>query len=217
MASTFDEYVASLSSSSRQTLRYSARRFFREPDSRFEVCDRRGDVTQLVAWISDIYARSWQARTFAAAPAGVAADLGLLERIADEGWLRAYVLIRNNRPVAYHLGLVYARVYYLLDCAYSREEAAASPGSVLTFRAIEELHNSGDVDIWDFGFGDMPYKKSFGNITHDAAIVYFVPRNRWRHILRLQMALNSSYDWIRSGLMRTGADRFVRKLVKSQK
>ena len=73
------------------------------------------------------------------------------------------------------------------------------------------------AQVWDFGFGDLPYKRSFGSVEHDVAIVYFVPANRWRYILKLQTVLNSTYDWVRAALVRLRIDKFVRKLIKRQK
>ena len=78
-------------------------------------------------------------------------------------------------------------------------------------------HTDRTIKIYDFGFGDMPYKRKFGNLEHDAAIVYFVPPNLWRYMLRLQTFLNAVYDGVRIALVRLRADTFVRKLIKRQK
>jgi hypothetical protein len=214
---SFDEYVASLSPSTRQTLRYGCRRLFRDGDVRIERCALPTQVAQLLRWVSTVYSNSWQAKTFGSLSLDEAAQHSLLEQTAREGWLRSYVLLRGEEPMAYQLGYLYDRVYYLLDCAYDQRFAAGSPGSVLTFRVMEDLHADKSTDCWDFGFGDMPYKRHFHSVEHDASTVYFVPRNRWRHIIRLQSAINATYDRIRNGFVRIGVDTFIRKLVKRQR
>jgi hypothetical protein len=217
LKNSFEDYVASLSPSTRQTLRYSHRRLFNDGSVRVQKCDRPAEVAQLLRWIVKIYSESWQAKTFGHPPQDDAAQQIFLEQTAAEGWLRSYVLLRGEEPLAYQFGYEYDRVYYLLDCAYSQQHAAASPGSVLSFSVFEDLHANCSVDRCDFGFGDMPYKRHFQSLELDASTVYFVPANRWRHALRLQFALNSTYDHLRNGLIQVRADRFVRKLIKRQK
>jgi hypothetical protein len=214
---SFDEYVASLSPSTRQTLRYSHRRLLRDPEVRIEKCTRAGDVSLLLHRVNKVYSDSWQAKTFGNHSQYDVAQQEFLEQTAGEGWLRSYVLLRSGEPIAYQLGFQYDRVYYLLECAYGQQHAAASPGSVLTFSVLEDLHADKSIDQWDFGFGDMPYKRSFSNRQYEAAIVYFVPRGRWRFILRLQQLLNTGYDAVRTALVRLRIDKFVRKLVKRQR
>jgi hypothetical protein len=215
--SSFDEYLASRSASSRQTLRYSNRRFFTENGARLEIFTAESDIPRLLEAVEQVYARSWQAKTFAGAATTHRDQQSFFNAAAREGWLRSYLLFRDEQPVAYQLGVLYRRVYYLMDCAFRQDFAAWSPGSVITFRALEDLHDARKADVWDFGFGDMPYKRRFGDSEDDAAIVYFVPPNRWRCILRLQQLANSSYDFLRSILVRMRVDRIVRKMIKRQR
>jgi CelD/BcsL family acetyltransferase involved in cellulose biosynthesis len=213
---SFEEYLASLNPRTRQTLRYGSRRFFRDPSARMEKCSRPTDVARLLQCVDKVYAQSWQAKAFGNARKDAVDYRRFLEQTAVEGWLRSYVLFHGEEPVAYQIGYQYNRMYYLQECAYSQQIAALSPGSVLTFSIMKDLHADGAVDVWDFGFGDLPYKRSLHGVQHEAATVYLIPPNRWRRILGLQIALNSAYDRVRNGLIRVGMDRLVRKLVKRQ-
>jgi CelD/BcsL family acetyltransferase involved in cellulose biosynthesis len=126
-------------------------------------------------------------------------------------------LLKDDEPIAYQHGYLYRQVFYRLDCAFAQSNSSEGPGSVLMHCLLENLHETKAANLVDFGFGDLPYKRSLGNVEQKAAVVYFIPPNRWRHVLRLQTAMNCAYDTIRSGLVRFGADTAVRKLIKRQK
>ena len=212
-----DQYLASLSPSTRQNLRRTTRRFFEDGRARVVKVDQPCDVAKLLDWLDQIHCNSWQGRTFRRSSRNSDSQRRLLEDVATQGWLQSYVLLHDEQPVAFEHGYRYRGVYYGLDCAYDQNWSSAGPGSILIFLVIQELMTEGGVTALDFGFGDMPYKRSFSNLEHDAATVYFVPRNRWRLILKLQTILNSTYDVLRAALVRLRIDRFFRKLIKWQK
>jgi len=214
LGGSFEAFLATLSPGTRQTMRYSRRRFFSNGLARLEQYCAPADVPRLVAAVNQVYGRSWQAKTFGGRAKIDDPQRRLLERLADLGWLRSYALLQDDQPIAYQLGVAYRSTYYLWDCAYDQEFAAASPGSVLTFCVLEDLHADQAVAVWDFGFGDLPYKRSLGNIEHDAATVYYIRRRRWKFLLGGQAGLNHVYDWVRIALMHIGLDRFVRRLIK---
>ncbi len=213
----FNAYMSSRSAATRQGMRRASRHFFEDSLARVEVITDPNDVPQLMRWMDSIYGSSWQAQTFGKSKRSKSAELGLLEQVAAERWLRSYVLLRGGTPLAYQHGCLYRRVFYRLDCAFDQKYSSDGPGSVLMSCLLEDLHKMNAADLVDLGFGHMPYKKSLGNIEVDAAIVYFVPRNRWRVILRFQQLLNSVYDGMRTALMRLRIDRLIRKLIKRQK
>jgi hypothetical protein len=214
---TFDEYVATRSARSRQNLRHDRRQLFDGRTARIEKFTESSDVARLIQWMDQVYRNSWQGKVFGGVQGDSAAKQKLLEHISAEGWLRSYVLLRDDEPVAFELAYQYRGLYDSREVGFSQKYSSASPGAVLTFCILEELHADRTIKVYDFGFGDMPYKRKFGNVEHDAAIVYFVPANRWRYVLRLQTVLNQAYDGVRNTLVRLRADKFVRKLIKRQK
>jgi hypothetical protein len=215
LKSSFDEYVGSLSSSTRQTLRYSTRRFLANDRGRFEKLTKSSDVSKLLECVEVVFLNSWQSSIFKNASSK--GRRKFFEYLADQGWLRSYLLLKDERPVAYQIGLQYGQTYYLLDCAFDQEFAEASPGSVLAFSVMEDLHADGSIGVWDFGFGDMPYKRRLATVTDEASIAYFAPPGRWRALLALQVALNKVYDTLRDNFIRLKIDRFIRKCVKRQR
>jgi hypothetical protein len=162
-----------------------------------------------------VYFDSWQGKTFGK-PEFHRGRQRFLEQVAALGWLRSYVLYKGSEPVAFQHSYAYGGTLTNDDRAFSQSFAKQSPGSVLTYRVLEDLHADGRMMAWDFGFGELPYKRSLGNVEHDSAIVYFAARRRWRIILRLQQAIDAIYDGIRLTLVWLRADTFFRKLIKRQ-
>jgi hypothetical protein len=216
LSKCFDDYQASLSTATRQGMRRARRHLFHGQRARVQIITEPEDVPLLAEWIDKIYASSWQAKTFGRTHRNSASEQRMLAQVAGEGWLRSYVLFKDNQPIAYQHGYLYQDVYYRLDCAFVQSYSSDGPGSVLMHWLLENLHVTKVAHVVDFGFGDLPYKRSLGNVEHNAAVVYFVPPNRLRHTLELQRALNSVYDILRGGLVKCGADTFVRKLIKRQ-
>jgi hypothetical protein len=216
LCKSFDDYEASLSTATRQGMRRARRHLFNGKGARVHVITEPEDVPLLLEWIDTIYASSWQAKTFGETHRNSAGEQRLLAQVAGEGWLRTYILSKDDQPIAYQHGYLYQDVYHRLDCAFVQSYSSEGPGSVLMHWLLENLHEAKSANVVDFGFGDLPYKRRLGNVEHDAAVMYFVPPNRWRHRLRLQGALNKVYDVLRGGLVGCGADTFVRKLIKRQ-
>jgi CelD/BcsL family acetyltransferase involved in cellulose biosynthesis len=214
--SSFDDYLANLGSETRRTIKRQHRRFFEEASSRVERITEPGDVAQLLEWIDCVYRDSWQAKTFGDEQSNTASGRKFLEKVAAQGWLRSYVLMLGDEPICFKHGMLYRGVLYSNGTAFRRQFESKRPGTVLIYSVLSDLHAEQNVEAWDFGFGDMPYKRSFCNVKHDAAVVYFVPGNRWRLILRFQQLLNTAYDGVRSSLIRLKIDKIVRKLVKRQ-
>jgi CelD/BcsL family acetyltransferase involved in cellulose biosynthesis len=217
LSNSFASYESSLSTATRQGLRRARRRLFEGNRARVQVISEPDDVPLLIEWMNNVYASSWQAKTFGETHVKHPAERRLLTQIAGQGWLRSYILLKDKQPIAYQHGYLYRDMYYRLDCAFNQSYSSEGPGSVLMHCLLEDLHDTKAATIVDFGFGDLRYKRSLGNFEQNAAVVYFVPPNRWRYLLGVQTVLNWAYDVIRRGLICAGADAIVRKLVKRQK
>lgn len=212
-----EKYVASLSPSTRQNLRRTTRRFFDDGEAKFVTVTDPTDVSKLLEWMDRIHLKSWQGRVFAQRERANESLAALLQEIADCGWLRSYVLLKNSAPVAFEYGYLYQGTYYGLDCAYDLEWASSGPGSILMFHAVQDLISQCHAKLVDFGLGDLPYKRSFGNVTQQVDLLYAVPQSRWRPVIRGQRVLNAIDDAARTFLVRMKADRFVRKWIKQQR
>jgi hypothetical protein len=86
---------------------------------------------------------------------------------AQQGWLRGYVLVGNDRPVAYAIGYLVNRCFQYELIGYDPEFAHASPGIVLLSFIVKDLINTGIADLLDFGAGDASYKQLFSNRSYE--------------------------------------------------
>lgn len=90
-----------------------------------------------------------------------------LTTYAQQGWLRGYVLLGDNWPIAYALGYLVNGCYQYELIGYDPEFAHSSPGIVLLARIVEDLISTEKADLLDFGAGDASYKRLFSNRSYE--------------------------------------------------
>lgn len=94
---------------------------------------------------------------------------------ADRGWLRAYIMYNDEKPIAFWIGAVYQKTFYSKFTGYNQEYKKYEPGTIIFMKMLEDLCQD-DVDGFDFGLGDAFYKKRFGDTNWEEAVVYiFAP------------------------------------------
>ena len=103
--------------------------------------------------------------------------------LARLGCLRTYLLKCGGRPCSFVIGYQYEDVLHVEQTAYSREFAPFSPGSVLYYLMLEDLHQHRRPILVNHGVGVNPNKRLFTNrSTLDTSVYLFRPtiRNRLR-------------------------------------
>jgi hypothetical protein len=80
---------------------------------------------------------------------------------AEKDWLRAYILYLKGEPVAFWIGTLYARTFYLDSTGFDPTLAEHELGKLLFVKMIDNLCADG-VSRVDFGYGDAFYKRQFG-------------------------------------------------------
>lgn len=215
---TFDEYRAELRSKAGFPGK-TIRRFWRDMSERAAVT-RVTEPAQVAAFLHDVdrvYNASWQARTYGRRRRDTPVEVDRLEAIASLGHLRSYVLTEEGMAIAFVIGYQYRGRYTYDETGYDLSRSASSPGSILTYAAIEDLFRSDVPRVLDFGFGDGAYKRTFGDSAYEVCSIYVVRRGRWRVILGAQQFLNAGYEVIRAGLVRVRLDAIIRRLLKRQR
>jgi CelD/BcsL family acetyltransferase involved in cellulose biosynthesis len=96
---------------------------------------------------------------------------------ARQGWLRAYILYGNDKPIAYSLGYVINRVYQYEYPGYDPAFSAGSPGLLLLRQMIRDLIENDVADVLDFGAGDARYKQELGNRDYEEGAMIVVSPN----------------------------------------
>ena len=79
----------------------------------------------------------------------------LCESTFKNGWLHLRFLFLNNEPVAYNLGLVKHKRYYLLKLSYNEKFKRVSPATVLMAWVLKDLIQEG---IKEYDFAGEPYE-----------------------------------------------------------
>ncbi|MCL5280981.1 MAG: GNAT family N-acetyltransferase, partial [Planctomycetes bacterium] len=104
----------------------------------------------------------------------------LLGQLAQEGWLRSYVLFLDGTPCAFQHGAVYRGSYFLEQIGFDPKWKEFNVGTVLFLRALEDLcQDRNGTKIIDFGFGEADYKRCYGdNCWTDVQFYLFAPRVR---------------------------------------
>ena len=103
--------------------------------------------------------------------------------LARLGILRSYLLKCGGRPCSFVIGYQVNDVLYVEQTAYAREFANLSPGSVLYYLILEDIHTCRKPRFVNHGVGVTPHKRLFTNRAgQDTSIYLFRPtvRNRIR-------------------------------------
>jgi CelD/BcsL family acetyltransferase involved in cellulose biosynthesis len=104
------------------------------------------------------------------------AQRAVLEAAARRGDLRCYVLRAGGAAAAIQVGVLRDDIFHLQATAFRPDLAALSPGQVLLVRVLEDLAGDG-CGALDFGFGDAPYKRVYGNESWEEATIHVFRRH----------------------------------------
>jgi CelD/BcsL family acetyltransferase involved in cellulose biosynthesis len=170
-----DQYWKQLSGETRRNLRKNTNRLKHAVRSFTAVAD----VPELLEKAHRISRQSWQAKRLGLRVRNDSQEVRLWESIASLGALRSYVLEQDGQPLAFQLALQWKGCLVLEETGYDAAYRNCSPGSVLTFRILEDLIARDTPRLIDFGFGDAPYKGSLCNRQTLSGPVYLVRRS-WR-------------------------------------
>jgi len=118
--------------------------------------------------------------------------------LAAHGWLRCYVLLKDEEPIAFVSGLQCGRRFQAVRTAYSMAWARYSPGKVLWYRVLEDLHESGAFDELNFGYGEWEYKRVMANDSYSVRTVDAI-RPGIRNALIWSGPV--AYGWLRATLI----------------
>src|SRR5262245_9417136 len=180
LPASFAEYLAKFSGRTRRTLSYKLRHFEKASPGGLRLTRIRGraELPAFLEHAERISARSWQGTRLGQVirPEVQLERLGLT---ADEGWLRSYLLVSGEEPVAFVIGSQAGGVFYYEHACYDPSAAAYHPGTVLLYLLIEDLLGDDPARTLDFGYGDNEYKRLFSNDTYDEANVLLVRKSAY--------------------------------------
>ncbi len=169
-----------LTPSSRHYLERDVRRVQRLPDGcRVEVFTAPSDVAGLLEQVDAIEARTWHARRQARLLGQRTATRDRLEAWAALGLVRGYTLAIGAQPVAFVLAYASDECLWVAKMGYDDAWSRRSPGKVLLWHVLDDLHRDGTFTAIDLGPGHWGFKSQFapgGYPVRSASIVRIRPR-----------------------------------------
>ncbi len=218
-SNSFQEYLSTF----RKKKRYNLKRNIRvlsdavKGDYQMEKICRPEQVESFMTAVDYIYERCWQRKTYGPHKHGTPGNIAYHQSLSRLGWLRCYLLTCSGKPAAYIIGYQYERRYYYEYIGYDQKWSHLSPGTVLTYLMIEELHSVDRPEILDFGYGENTYKKIFGNYSYEADNTAVARKYSRMHFTMLtQLFLSRLYIFVSGLLIKTGLDKKIRKSLKRQ-
>jgi len=212
MPETAEEYWGSFSSKSRYNLRRQDRRM---EETTLVCCQAPDEVGKFLELAAHVSKNSWQQDQIGTRIRNDDQERRFLGALAGRGELQSYVLLQRGEPAAFLLGMRDARTFYYEEIGYDRKYADFSPGSVLLFKVINHLYETKRVEWFDFGFGDAPYKRLFGNHQTESGKGWLLPPGLKSWQLKITANVyKQTQKWGRDLLSRTGWMQKLRQQVR---
>jgi CelD/BcsL family acetyltransferase involved in cellulose biosynthesis len=155
-------------------------------------------------WLSE---RTWQGQKLGHIVRANAEERERFEALADQGWLRCYLLKNGAEPLAFVLGRQMDNLYHWEEIGYDPAWAKYAPGKALLYLHLEDLFAEKRPDWLDMGRGPYGYKAFFANYCYEEANAYLIRKSLY---MSVAMGLPAAGDQIK----RVGRARFRRLLRK---
>jgi hypothetical protein len=151
-----DEYLESLPSRLRNTLKRKGRKLEQQGNATYEVLATEEGLDATLDEYERVYARSWkQGESYPLFIRDVA------HAFVKRGWLRLGVLRIAGEAAATQLWFVYNRTASIFKLAYDPRYTEHSVGSLLTAHLMRHVIDVDRVDTVDYLSGDDDYKKDW--------------------------------------------------------
>jgi hypothetical protein len=172
---SFDSYLASLTSQTRNTLKRKKMKFQQNGLGEIKLFTQQEGLEKAIAAWQKIYASSW----IKPEPFPVFMP-NLIRLCAKRGWLRMAIAYYNQAPIAAQIWIVNGGRAAIYKLAYDGSQTQHSAGTILTAYLMRHVLDVDKVKEVDYLIGDDDYKKNW--VSHR--------RERWgivaynKHTLR---------------------------------
>jgi hypothetical protein len=106
----------------------------------------------------------------------------LAEFFVKNGNLLLYTLLLDNKPIGYLYTIKYDNTLYCIKTTYDSSYTAFSPGIVLTYKSIKNMHNIKELNEFDIGRGEERYKKDW-NTFRSVQITSYLGNKRLKNYI----------------------------------
>jgi hypothetical protein len=199
MGESFDDYLGGMGGKSRNTLRRKVRQLEkRENGLEIRRVDAPSQVPGFLEAAAEISKNSWQQHVLGDRLTDDERTRRSLSDLADRGLLRSYLLISGSDPTAFLIGYQYRGVFNSGELGYDQRFSDYSPGTVLWYLLLEDLHGDPFMTLLNFGMGDAAYKRRFGNAqSSDASWLIMRRSARNRFLARSHAAFDGSVELVK--------------------
>lgn len=158
---------------------------------------------------------SWQTQRLGLRIKNDEKELEELTFLALQGWLRSYLLMKDDQPVAFKVGSQHRGVYCDLEFGFDLNFASISPGETLLLLILEDLIQHDTPQTYDFGEGDAEYKQRYSSQLTQSCAMLLLP-STIRGKLRLHYLKTSRFidDLVRKFLKASGVYTDLRQIVR---
>jgi CelD/BcsL family acetyltransferase involved in cellulose biosynthesis len=172
LPATIEEVYLRRSGKHRKRLRSEARKLQSKFDGHLQIrCFREpSELETAILLVEETAKRTYQ-RGLGVGFEDTPRMRSLLHLYSRKGWLRMYVLIAADVPIAFWVGAVYEGWFYSDCTGYDPRFREDAPGTYLFMKMIEDFCEEGLHGI-DFGLGDAAYKEQFGDQSFEEATIY---------------------------------------------
>jgi CelD/BcsL family acetyltransferase involved in cellulose biosynthesis len=166
---TFDAYLKAMSSKARANVRREVRHLDEHAGGKLKLrrCTEPDEVADFLRLALAVSERSWQHRTLGQQALHDKTNVRYFEGLARRGLLQSYLLMAGETPCAFVIGYRYGGVYHYAEVAFDEAFTKFSPGTVLLYLILEDMHGCDGIETLNFGIGDATYKRRFGNVQRE--------------------------------------------------
>jgi hypothetical protein len=160
---SMDEFLASRSSKTRNTLRRHDRALRSHYEGRMEIrrFDQLHQMDEMCEAMRLIASRSYQ-HGLGVAFSGSPLQMALIRLGLEKGWTRTWVLFLDGSPVSFWTGMAYGHTFFIGTPGFDPDFAKESVGRFTMLRMVEDLCADPNSSLLDFGQGEAEYKSAFG-------------------------------------------------------
>lgn len=161
---TFDEYLAGFSSKSRSTLQRKLRKFENAEGAAVDWSTYRtaDDVETFLAAALPLSRTTYQHRLLDSGLPDSSEFAAHLRSLSSSRLFRGWILRFKGEPVAYICAMGTGKTLLYDYVGFDSAHGALSPGTVLQYLVLQQLHEEGEIDHFDFTEGEGPHKEFFG-------------------------------------------------------
>ncbi|SCY17560.1 Acetyltransferase (GNAT) domain-containing protein [Nitrosospira sp. Nl5] len=217
MRMTWSEYRSKFSAKTRSTLNRKIRKYaeYCGGDTPWKVYKTAGEMTEFHQLARAVSKITYQERLLDAGMPDSEEFLHEMERLAQQGRVRGFILFHQNQPVSYLYCPVVNGILIYAFLGYDPRYMNFSVGTILQWLALEYLFEERSFRFFDFTEGQSEHKKLFATHNVQCANVFFLrSTSRNFFLVHSQRGIDRLSHLVGEKLDQLGMKAAVRRLMR---